>query len=80
MKSELLKLNCDKALYFLKWQAKLEYEDTIKFTSEWYYDFYNTDNNILDKTLEQISEYENIAKQKNLYNGRYNIDTTKTNF
>ena len=62
--SKLLKLNCDKALYFLKWQAKLDYENTVKFTSEWYYDFYNTDNNILDKTLEQISEYENIAKKK----------------
>ena len=53
----LLKLNCDKALYHFKWQANLEYKDTIRFTSEWYYDFYKT-----DKTMEQISEYENMAK------------------
>lgn len=62
----LLKLNCDKALFFLKWQANLEYKDTIKFTSEWYYDFYNSDNNMFDKTLEQISEYEAMAITKGL--------------
>lgn len=62
----LLKLNCDKALFYLKWQANLEYRDTIKFTSEWYYDFYKTDINMLDKTLEQIEEYKNMAKQKGL--------------
>ncbi|WP_372998868.1 CDP-glucose 4,6-dehydratase [Sulfurimonas sp.] len=62
----LLKLNCDKALYFMKWQANLEYKDTVRFTSEWYYDFYNLDKNILEKTLEQISEYENMAKDKEL--------------
>lgn len=62
----LLKLNCDKALFYLKWQANLEYKDTIRFTSEWYYDFYNSNSNILNKTLEQISEYENMAKDKEL--------------
>ena len=63
----LLKLNCDKALFFMKWQANLEYKDTIKFTSEWYYDFYkNKDKNILDKTLEQISEYEDMASNRGL--------------
>ena len=62
----LLKLNCDKALFYLKWQANLEYKDTIKFTSEWYFDFYKTDKNILNKTLEQIEEYEFMAKQKGL--------------
>lgn len=54
----LLKLNCDKALAYLKWQASLQYEDTIKFTSEWYFNFYKTDINILDFTMEQIQEYE----------------------
>jgi len=63
----LLKLNCDKALFFMKWQANLEYKDTIRFTSEWYYYFYkNRDKNIFDKTLEQISEYEDMAKSKGL--------------
>ncbi len=62
----LLKLNCDKALFHFKWQANLEYKDTIRFTSEWYYDFYKSDKNIHYKTLEQISEYENMATSKGL--------------
>jgi CDP-glucose 4,6-dehydratase len=57
----LLKLNCDKALFHTKWQANLDYKETIRFTSEWYYDFYNTDKNIFNITMEQIKEYENIA-------------------
>jgi len=64
--ASLLKLNCDKALFFLKWQANLEYKDTIKFTSEWYYDFYKSNKNMLDKTLEQITQYEDIAKSREL--------------
>ncbi len=62
----LLKLNCDKALFYLKWQANLEYKDTIRFTSEWYYDFYKSDTNIFEKTIAQISEYENMARDKGL--------------
>lgn len=62
----LLKLNCDKALFYFKWQANLEYKETIRFTSEWYYNFYKSDKNILDKTIEQIAEYENMAKGKGL--------------
>ncbi|MDP0562379.1 MAG: CDP-glucose 4,6-dehydratase [Candidatus Endonucleobacter sp. (ex Gigantidas childressi)] len=63
----LLKLNCDKALFFMKWQANMEYQDTIRFTSQWYYEYYrNKDKNILNKTLEQIVEYENMAKNKGL--------------
>ncbi len=62
----LLKLNCDKALSYLKWHATLEYKDTIKFTSEWYYDFYKTKQDIFAKTLEQIDSYEKIARNKGL--------------
>ncbi|PQJ21107.1 CDP-glucose 4,6-dehydratase [Tenacibaculum sp. SG-28] len=56
----LLKLNCDKALAYLKWQATLEYHETIKFTSEWYYNFYKKDIDILDFTLQQIQKYEEL--------------------
>lgn len=62
----LLKLNCDKALFHLKWQANMEYKETIKFTSEWYYDFYKSGVNMFDKTFQQITEYENMAIQKEL--------------
>jgi len=62
----LLKLNCDKALSLLKWQAVLGYQDTIKFTSEWYYDYYKNGANMLVKTMSQIDEYHNIAHERRL--------------
>lgn len=64
--AKLLKLNCDKALFHLKWKANLNYKDTVKFTSEWYYDFYKSDKKILGKTLQQILDFEKIAKEKAL--------------
>ncbi len=66
--AELLKLNCDKSLFYLRWQASMNYKDTIKFTSEWYYTFYHNKNteNIMNKTLAQIEKYEFIAKDKAL--------------
>jgi CDP-glucose 4,6-dehydratase len=60
----LLKLNCDKSLALLKWQATLDYQDTIKFTSEWYYDYYKNGNDMMTKTIQQIGEYEIIAKSR----------------
>ncbi|MCD4756708.1 MAG: CDP-glucose 4,6-dehydratase [Arcobacteraceae bacterium] len=62
----LLKLNCDKALFYFKWQANLEYKDTIRFTGEWYYNYYKTDKNIYDITIKQIREYETLAQEKGL--------------
>jgi len=62
----LLKLNCDKALFYLKWQANLEYSDTIRYTSEWYFDFYKSKSSIYEKTVTQIEEYESMAKLKSL--------------
>jgi len=62
----LLKLNCDKALFVMQWQANLEYKDTIRFTSEWYYKFYHNGQNMLDITNAQIREYECIAKERGL--------------
>lgn len=63
----LLKLNCDKALFYLKWQANLNYQETIKFTGEWYYDFYhNKDKNMFAKTTEQIKQYTAWASERNL--------------
>ena len=62
----LLKLNCDKALTLLQWQATLQYQDTIEFTSKWYYNYYKNNGDIMQQTIQQISEYENIAKLKSL--------------
>lgn len=63
----LLKLNCDKAVFFLKWQATLNYNKTVKFVSEWYYKFYrNKEESIYDFTLGQIRQYESFAKEERI--------------
>jgi len=65
--SGLLKLNCDKALHYLHWEAVMNFEQTISMTVEWYKAFYeNTDDSILDTTRQQIAQYIDFAKQKNL--------------
>ena len=42
----LLKLNCDKANYYLKWHPTLNYNELIEFTSKWYYLYYNEKKNM----------------------------------
>tara|TARA_B110001450_G_scaffold256385_1_gene286675 strand:+ start:11843 stop:12937 length:1095 start_codon:yes stop_codon:yes gene_type:complete len=61
----LLKLNCDKALTYLHWNANLDFDETIRFTNEWYFDYYGEEE-MLSKSLAQIQEYEEIAGQKGL--------------
>jgi len=62
----LLKLNCDKALFHLKWIPTLDYDKLIEFTSTWYYNFYNANENMLELTLKQIKEFEEIAVTKGI--------------
>lgn len=64
--SGLLKLSCDKALHRLHWQAALEFEETVKFTSEWYLNYYENNSNMLNYTKEQINQYIYKAKSKKL--------------
>ena len=64
--SGLLKLNCEKALYHLKWIPTLGFEDLVKFTTSWYSNFYENKINMLDFTLNQIEKYEEIATSKGL--------------
>lgn len=60
----LLKLNCDKALFYLKWEPNLTYEENIRLVSKWYYQFYREKGDMYAITLEQIGEYESIAKNR----------------
>ncbi len=62
----LLKLNCDKALFHLSWEANLDYKDCIKFVSEWYFKFYKGKYDMLSVTRLQIKEYQKIALEKKL--------------
>jgi len=64
--SELLKLNNDKALFYLKWTNTLNYKKLIEFTSLWYFNYYFSKNDMLKFTLNQINEYENIAKSNKI--------------
>ncbi|MDR3357763.1 MAG: CDP-glucose 4,6-dehydratase [Desulfovibrio sp.] len=69
--STLLKLCCDKALAHLAWKATLQFDETIRYTAEWYRYFYKGEGgkktgNILDFTLGQIAAYENAAAQRGL--------------
>ena len=62
----LLMLNCDKAFFHLKWFPTLSHEKLIEFTSIWYFNFYKCQINMLDFTLSQVEEYEQIASEKKI--------------
>ena len=55
--SGLLKLNCDKALHHLNWQAILSFQETVRMTAEWYCSYYEDPSTIRDLTLSHIQEY-----------------------
>ena len=60
----LLKLCCDKALAYLGWKATLTFDETIRYTAEWYHRFYRgggQESSMLDFTLGQIAAYTNAA-------------------
>lgn len=61
----LLKLNCDKALFYLKWQSTLNYDEAIQFISKWYYNYYREKNDLYQFTLDQINQYESLAIKRN---------------
>ena len=63
----LLKLNCDKALFDLNWLSVLKFEETVKMTVEWYKTYYQEhDNSMHDFSIEQITEYIEFAKSRNI--------------
>ncbi|HIS34897.1 MAG TPA: CDP-glucose 4,6-dehydratase [Candidatus Avirikenella pullistercoris] len=62
----LLKLNCDKALFYLKWMPTLDYHTLIHFTGDWYYVFYQRHTDMFAYTIEQIKRYQQIAEEKGL--------------
>ena len=58
--SGLLKLNCEKAHKLLEWSPQLNFDNTVKFTSDWYRNVsLKKDKNYL-LTLKQIDDYENL--------------------
>ena len=61
-----LKLNCDKALLKMKWESNLSFEDTLRFTIEWYKNFYDFKDCMREKSIEQNNEYCKIAKKSSI--------------
>lgn len=57
----LLKLNCDKALFHLRWEATLEYRETIELIGAWYRAFYREKADMSALTAAQIADYERTA-------------------
>ena len=63
----LLKLCCDKALAYLNWKATLTFDETIRYTAEWYQRYYKgggREESMLDFTLGQIAAYTNAAQMR----------------
>lgn len=66
----LLKLNCDKALYHLKWEPNLNYRETIQFVGDWYSSFYNAQADMYVKTQDQINAYVDAGiERKRVWSG-----------
>jgi CDP-glucose 4,6-dehydratase len=60
----LLKLNCDKALFFLKWVPTFTYEELIAFTGEWYKCWHEGSTDLFDLTMEQLKAYQLLAESR----------------
>ena len=61
--AQLLQLNCEKALAYLRWSPVLSFEEACAFTREWFFD---PDNEKEKFSLNQISEYEKLARLRKI--------------
>ncbi len=61
--NNLLHLNSDKAKKILKWSTSLNFNNSIKFTVEWYKNYLNKNTNIYKYSLKQILNYQKIVKK-----------------
>lgn len=62
--SMLLKLNCDKALFYLGWKPTLNYAHTINLVGDWYKQYYLDKTDILEFTKQQIEFFQNSFLSK----------------
>jgi CDP-glucose 4,6-dehydratase len=60
----LLKLNCDKALFYLKWLPTLNYDELTIFTADWYKSWHEAQANLYDFTLNQLNAYQQLAVER----------------
>lgn len=57
--SKLLKLNCEKAFTYLNWKPKLDIQETLKITANWYLTNHKKED-MLAFTFQQINEFNKI--------------------
>ena len=62
--ASLLKLNRDKALLDLDWEANLKYEECVEMTGSWYRRALKDKEKALAVTLEQIANFEALAGER----------------
>jgi CDP-glucose 4,6-dehydratase len=63
--ANLLKLCCEKALRALKWAPVLNFQDTVRFTVDWYREFYeNQKCDVFEMSLSQIQDFILIGRGK----------------
>lgn len=60
----LLKLSCDKALFYLKWFSILDFTTTVAFTVDWYRSWHQSRSNMAEYTDAQIEDYCSRAAAK----------------
>lgn len=62
----LLKLSCDKALFYLKWRPVLQFSETVAFTVDWYRTWHGSEQDIYNYTVEQIDHYCDLARVRQM--------------
>jgi len=58
-----LKLDCSKSIKRLDWSPKLNIEECILLTSNWYKNFYKKDKDMYAFSVEQIKQFESISER-----------------
>lgn len=60
----LLKLSCDKVLFYLKWRAILQFNETVDFTVDWYRAWHSGSQDLFGYTSRQIERYCQLALER----------------
>ena len=64
--AKLLTLNCTKASSILNWRSNLDFNETVRYTSLWYKNFYLNPKSSRKFTESQIHEFTNSARNNGL--------------
>ena len=62
----LLKLSCDKALFYLGWHAVLKFPEVVALTVDWYHTWHSGEKDLHGYTLSQIDQYQGLARERGL--------------